>query len=87
MLQLGQNNKTLFSVHNETMKRFRRSHGRVATFPSPAVNEPDIISRTHPMAARHVCLDKGGSFREEKAMSWFICPPLPRVAAYKLSQN
>jgi len=87
MLHIRQYNKTLFSVHNEMMKQFRRSHGRVATLPSPAVNEQDIISRTHPMVTKHVRLDNGGIFREEKAMSWFICPSLPKVAGYKLSQN
>jgi|GEM_PF-1718430 len=87
MWQISQNIKTLFSVHNETMKRFRRSHGRVATLPSPAVNEPDITFRTYPMTARHISLDKGGSHREETTMNWFICPPLPRVAGYKLTSN
>ena len=87
MLQIRLYNKTLFSVHNEMMKQFRRSHGRVATLLPVTIKERDIISRTHPMVARYVRLDKGGSHREKATMNWFICPSLPKVAGYKLSPN
>ncbi len=87
MLQVSQNTKTLFSVHNEMMKQFHRSHGRVATLPPTKIKERDIISRTQPMVAKYVRLDNGGKYREELTMSWFICPSLPKVAGYKLSSN
>lgn len=87
MWQISQNIKTLFSVHNEMMKQFRRSHGKVATFLPTAIKGQDIISRTLPMGARHVRLDQGGSHREKTTMNWFICPSLPKVASYKLSPN
>lgn len=87
MLQIRQNNQTLFSVHNEMMKRFRRSHGRVATLLPTAVKERDIISRTRPMVANYAHLDYGGSYRAVLTMSRFTCPLLPKIAGYKLSPN
>ena len=87
MLQIRQNDRTSFSVHNEMMKQFRRSHGRVATFLPTRAKERDVISRTQPMVAKHARLDNGGKYREETTMSWFTCPSLPKVAGYKLSSN
>ena len=87
MLQIRQNNQTLFSEHNEMMKQFRRAHGRVATLLPTTLKERDIISRTRPMVAKFAHLDYGGSYRAELTMSRFICPLLPKVAGYKLSPN
>jgi hypothetical protein len=87
MLQIRQNDKTAFSVHNEMMKKFRRSHGKVTMFPPAAAKERAIISRTLPIVAKHVRLDNGGTYRKELTMNWFICPPLPKIAGYKLTPN
>lgn len=87
MLQIRQNDRTAFSVHNEMMKRFRRSHGKVVTSLPVAAKEQDFIPKTLPIVAKHVRLDKGGTYREAFTMNWFICPLLPKVASYKLTPN
>jgi hypothetical protein len=87
MLQIRQNDRTAFSVHNEMMKQFRRSHGKVVTSPPAAAKEQDFIPRTLPIVAKHIRLDNGGTYREALTINWFICPLLPKIAGYKLSSN
>ena len=87
MFKVWQNNKTSFSVHNEMMKQFRRSHGKVVTLNTAEVHEPDIISRTEPLLIKCVYLDNGGLYHPEQTMGRFICPPLPKIAGYKISSN
>jgi len=74
-------------VHNETMKLFRRAHGKVVTCSPARFKEPDIISRTKPLVIKCVYPDGGGLYRAEQVISRFIFPPLPRIADYKVSPS
>jgi hypothetical protein len=79
--------KTSFSAHNEMMKQFRRSHGRVATVNLTGVYKRNPLAATFPLAIKRVNTDGGGSHLPGQISSLRTSLSLPRVAGYKIPPN
>jgi hypothetical protein len=79
--------KTSFSTHNEVMKQFRRSHGRIAMVNQTSANNHSALAETAPLAIKRVNVDGGGSHLPAQISSLRTSLSLPKVASYKISPN
>ncbi len=79
--------KTSFPAHNEMMKQFRRSHGKVATVNQTGANNHDTLAATTPLTIKRIHGDGGGSYLPGQISGLRSSLSLPRVAGYKLSAN
>jgi hypothetical protein len=87
MLRVQQDTKISFSMHNEIMKEFRRSHGEVAMVNATAVVEGDLRKRTTPLTISYGNAGGGGSHLPEQNATRSTTLELSRVAKYKLWPN
>jgi len=87
IIAVWQYHKTSFSAHNEMMKQFRRSHGRVAMVNPLGVNNHNTLATTTPLAIKRVNADGGGSHLPGQISSLRTSLSLPKVAGYKISTN
>ncbi len=87
MFELRQYKQVSFSAHNEIMKQFRKTHGKVIIAHPSRVNKQDILAITVPSAISRIILDSGGSYSPERLVSRSTSLSLPKVAGYKLSPN
>jgi hypothetical protein len=82
-----QYHKASFSAHNEMMKQFRRSHGRVAMSNPTGANNHSALTETAPLVIKRVNVDGGGSHLPAQISSLRASLSLPKVAGYKISAN
>jgi len=87
MFELRQYKQVPFSAHNEMMKQFRKTHGKVVMANPSRVSKQDILAITVPSAVNRIILDSGGSYSPERLVSRSTSLSLPKIAGYKLSPN
>ena len=83
----GGNGRDSFEKHNETMRRFRKSHAGVAMVNGPRLDEAALLERMRPLKVRRTMMETGGSALPNDTTDRSTLVPVWKVARYKLSQN
>ena len=76
-----------FSKHNDIMRLFRQSHGKIAMMNGYRPDESSFTQNTCSLSANRLRMETGGSSLMVNALDWISLLHIPRIASYKLLPN